>query len=31
MATSTLTARVLTERGWQELADQRGRPCACSQ
>jgi hypothetical protein len=29
MATSTLVSRVLTERGWQELADQRGHPCAC--
>jgi hypothetical protein len=29
MATSMLTARLLTERGWQELADQRGRPCVC--
>jgi hypothetical protein len=29
MASSTLVSRVLTERGWQELADQRGHPCAC--
>jgi hypothetical protein len=26
---STLVARVLSERDWQQLADQRGRPCAC--
>jgi hypothetical protein len=28
--TATLVARALSERGWQELADQRGRPCACA-
>lgn len=26
---ATVIARVLSERGWQELLDQRGRPCAC--
>jgi hypothetical protein len=30
MATSTLVSRALSERGWQELADQRGRPCVCN-
>ena len=28
--TGTLVARVLTERDWQELLDQRGHPCACT-
>jgi hypothetical protein len=28
--TATLIARVLSERDWQELLDQRGRPCACA-
>jgi hypothetical protein len=28
--TATLIARILSERDWQELADQRGRPCSCS-
>jgi hypothetical protein len=28
--TGVLVARALTERGWQELLDQRGRPCACA-
>ena len=28
--TGTLIARALSERGWQELRDQQGCPCACS-
>jgi hypothetical protein len=27
--TAVVVARVMSERGWQESADQRGRPCAC--
>jgi hypothetical protein len=27
--TGTLIARVLSERDWQVLLDERGRPCAC--
>jgi len=25
----TAAAKMLTERDWQQLADQQGRPCAC--
>lgn len=28
--TSTLIARALSERDWQELLDQRGHLCACA-
>jgi hypothetical protein len=25
----TMATKMLTERDWQQLADQQGRPCAC--
>jgi len=28
--TAVVVARAMSERGWQELADERGRPCVCS-
>jgi hypothetical protein len=29
VVTVTTITRQLSERGWQELLDQQGRPCAC--